>query len=105
MDQAGTPPVRQARRLDSAPRPCPATHCLSGAEVPGQEGSCVSELPTLLPRLQKSVLKGQKISDIERNVTTQLKDIPKDGYARYFQDLYSRSQKCITIDEDYFEGQ
>ncbi|GBO32946.1 hypothetical protein AVEN_70508-1 [Araneus ventricosus] len=53
----------------------------------------------LFPKL-KSDLKGQRfshISDIQRNVTTQLKDIPKDGYARSFQDLYSRSQKCITV--------
>ncbi|GBM96399.1 hypothetical protein AVEN_142710-1 [Araneus ventricosus] len=112
-DQVDTPLVRQARRLDSIPRQCPATHCLSDAEFPGQEGSCAPESPALLPRLflvpkLKSALKGQKfshISDIQRNVTTQLKAIPKDGYDRSFQDLYSRSQKCITIDGDYFEGQ
>ncbi|GBM02739.1 hypothetical protein AVEN_40811-1 [Araneus ventricosus] len=61
----------------------------------------------LFPKL-KSALKGQcfsHISDIQPNVTTQLKAIPKDGYARSFQDLFSRSQKYITIDGDYFEGQ
>ncbi|GBL86311.1 Mariner Mos1 transposase [Araneus ventricosus] len=73
---------------------------------------------TLLPRLVypdlflfpklNSALKGQRfshISDIQRNVTTQLKAIPKDECARSYQDLYGRSQKCITIDGHYFKAQ
>ncbi|GBN25324.1 Mariner Mos1 transposase [Araneus ventricosus] len=61
----------------------------------------------LFPKL-KSALKGQMfshISDIQRNVTTQLKAIPKDCYTKSFQDLHSRSQKYITIDGNYFEEQ
>ncbi|GBN25990.1 Mariner Mos1 transposase [Araneus ventricosus] len=61
----------------------------------------------LFPKL-KSALKGQRflyISDIQHNVTTQLKAIPKDSYAKSFQDLHSRSQKYITIDRNYFEEQ
>ena len=61
----------------------------------------------LFPKV-KSALKGHRfadISDIQHNVTTQLKAISKDEYARSFQELYKRSQRCITIDGDYFEGQ
>ncbi|GBN25257.1 Mariner Mos1 transposase [Araneus ventricosus] len=61
----------------------------------------------LFPKL-KSALKGQRflyISDIQHNVTTQLKAIPKDCYTKSFQDLHSRSQKYITIDGNYFEEQ
>ncbi|GBL73263.1 hypothetical protein AVEN_159312-1 [Araneus ventricosus] len=61
----------------------------------------------LFPKLI-SALKDHRIShisDIQRNVTTQLKVISKDGYVRSFQDLYNCSQKCIAIDGDYFERQ
>lgn len=61
----------------------------------------------LFPRL-KLALKGQRfadISDIQSNVTAELKAIPKEAYAKSFWDLYSRSQKCIAINGDYFEGQ
>ncbi|GFV25119.1 uncharacterized protein TNCV_591851 [Trichonephila clavipes] len=61
----------------------------------------------LFPRL-KSALKGKKftdITDIQSNVTAELKAIPKDLFYRSFQDLYTRSQQCIAIHGDYFEGQ
>ncbi|GFU95444.1 uncharacterized protein TNCV_4787791 [Trichonephila clavipes] len=63
----------------------------------------------LFPRL-KSALKGKRITDItdiQSNVTAELKAIPKELFHRSFQDLYiyTRSQQCITIHGDYFEGQ
>jgi len=61
----------------------------------------------LFPRL-KLALKGKRfddIPDIQRNVTMLLKSIPPEDFLRSFQDMYSRSQRCIVMGGDYFEGQ
>ncbi|GFW79251.1 uncharacterized protein TNCV_2476581 [Trichonephila clavipes] len=61
----------------------------------------------LFPRL-KSALKGKKftyVTDVQSNVTAELKAIPKVLFYRSSQDLYSRSSQCINILGDYFEGQ
>lgn len=61
----------------------------------------------LFPRL-KGVLKGQHFSDIteiQQRVTTVLRAIPKEAFADSFQQLYTRCQKCIVANGEYFEGQ
>ena len=61
----------------------------------------------LFPRL-KCCLKGKRFSDIpeiQRRVTQELGAIPKEDFTHSFQDLYSRSKKCISMNGDYFEGQ
>ncbi|XP_035206672.1 histone-lysine N-methyltransferase SETMAR-like [Stegodyphus dumicola] len=61
----------------------------------------------LFPRL-KGVLKGQHFSDIteiQQRVTTVLRAIPKEAFADSFQQFYTRCQKCIVADGEYFEGQ
>ena len=61
----------------------------------------------LFPRL-KGVLKGVRFSSVEeiqRRVTAELRAIPKEAFAEGFQQLYSRCQKCIVANGDYFEGQ
>ncbi|GFX54786.1 hypothetical protein TNCV_2556721 [Trichonephila clavipes] len=61
----------------------------------------------LFPRF-KSTLKEKRftdITDIQSNVTDEQKAIPKELSYRSFQALYTRSQQCITIHGDYFEGQ
>ncbi|GFW51776.1 hypothetical protein TNCV_1187081 [Trichonephila clavipes] len=48
----------------------------------------------------KSGLDGKRftdITDIQSNVTAELKAIPKELFYRSFQDLNTRSQQCITI--------
>ena len=61
----------------------------------------------LFPRF-KGVLKGQHFSDIteiQQRVTTVLRAIPKEAFADSFQQLYTRCQKCIAANGEYFEGQ
>ncbi|GFX45446.1 histone-lysine N-methyltransferase SETMAR [Trichonephila clavipes] len=60
----------------------------------------------LFPRL-KLALKGRKFVDIpqiQRNVTRLLNSIPKEDFLKSFQDMYSRSQRCIIMRGDYSEG-
>ena len=64
---------------------------------------CSPDLSFLFRRL-KSALKGQRLTDISE-ITVELKDISKEAYSRSFQDLYSRSQKCISINGDFFKRQ
>ncbi|GFV53092.1 uncharacterized protein TNCV_2893241 [Trichonephila clavipes] len=59
------------------------------------------------PRL-KLALKGKgfdDISDMQRNVTRLLNPIPKENFLQSFKDMHSRSQWCIVMGGDYFEGQ
>ncbi|XP_035221412.1 histone-lysine N-methyltransferase SETMAR-like [Stegodyphus dumicola] len=61
----------------------------------------------LFPRL-KGVLKGQHFSDIteiQQRVTTVLRPTPTEAFADSFQQLYTRCQKCIVANGEYFEGQ
>ncbi|GFW03765.1 hypothetical protein TNCV_2538761 [Trichonephila clavipes] len=56
----------------------------------------------------KFVLKGKKfdgVPDIQRNVTRLLNFISKEDFLQSFQDMYNRSQPCIVMGGDYFEGQ
>ncbi|GFU87726.1 hypothetical protein TNCV_2157731, partial [Trichonephila clavipes] len=41
---------------------------------------------------------------IQRNVTRPLNSIPKEDFLQSSQDMYSRSQRCIIMGGDYFEG-
>ncbi|GFW56518.1 histone-lysine N-methyltransferase SETMAR [Trichonephila clavipes] len=59
------------------------------------------------PRL-KIAVKGKRfhdIPDIQRNVARFLNPIPKEDFLQSFQDMFSRSQSCIVMGGDYFEGQ
>jgi hypothetical protein len=40
---------------------------------------------------------------IIKNATDKLKRLLQNGFQEYFQQLYSRCQKCIVAQEDYFE--
>jgi len=60
----------------------------------------------LLPRL-KSRLKGRRFgitTDIIKNATEELKRLSQNGFQESFKDLYSRWQKCIFAEGNYFEG-
>jgi len=60
----------------------------------------------LFPRL-KSALKGQRLcdaTDIIKNATEELKRLSQNGFQEYFQHFYSRWQKCVVAQGDYFEG-
>jgi histone-lysine N-methyltransferase SETMAR len=59
----------------------------------------------LVPQL-KSALKGQRycnVTDI-KNATEELKRLPQNGFQKCFQHIYSRWQKCIFAQGNYFEG-
>ncbi|XP_035215435.1 histone-lysine N-methyltransferase SETMAR-like [Stegodyphus dumicola] len=61
----------------------------------------------LFPRL-KGVLKGQHFSDIteiQERVTMVLRAIPKEAFSDSSQKLYTRFQKCVVANGEYFEGQ
>ncbi|GFX46218.1 histone-lysine N-methyltransferase SETMAR [Trichonephila clavipes] len=61
----------------------------------------------LFPRL-KLALKGKRfddIPDIQRKVTRFLNSIPREDILQSFQNMYSRSHRCIVMGGDYFEGQ
>jgi len=60
----------------------------------------------LFPRL-KSALKGQRLcdtTDIIKNATEELKRLSQNNFQEYFQHRYSRWQKCVVAQGDYFEG-
>jgi hypothetical protein len=55
----------------------------------------------------KSVLKGQRLAstgEVTAKATRALEDVSKNGFQECFQKLYERWQKCITLKENYFEG-
>ena len=59
----------------------------------------------LFPRLKK-VLKGHRFEateDIKRNSTKTLLDIPKEGFAKCFQQWQKRWTKCIAAEGNYVE--
>jgi histone-lysine N-methyltransferase SETMAR len=59
----------------------------------------------LFPRL-KTALKGQRFSDAAnkvKNATKELKRLSQNRFQECFQHLYSRWQKCIVAERDYFE--
>ncbi|GFU31801.1 hypothetical protein TNCV_1176661 [Trichonephila clavipes] len=45
------------------------------------------------------------IPDIQRNVTRLSNSIPNEDFLQSFQDMYSRSQRCIVMGGNYFEEQ
>jgi len=60
----------------------------------------------LFPGL-KSALKGQRLcdtTDIIKNATEELKKLSQNGFQEYSQHFYSRWQKCVVAQGDYFEG-
>ena len=60
----------------------------------------------LSPQL-KSALKGWRYcgaADIKKNVTEELKGLLQNGFQERFQHLYSRWQKCVFAQGEYFEG-
>ncbi|GBL82604.1 hypothetical protein AVEN_263687-1 [Araneus ventricosus] len=55
----------------------------------------------------KMSLKGRRFRDIthiQTAVTRELKAIPMEEFSRAFEDLYTRCQRCIVYNGDYFEG-
>ncbi|GBL72646.1 hypothetical protein AVEN_127898-1 [Araneus ventricosus] len=60
----------------------------------------------LFPKLTVA-LKGKRFADIthiQAVVTRELKAVPVEEFSRSFDVLYTRSQRCIVYDGDYFEG-
>jgi len=43
-------------------------------------------------------------ADIMKNATQELKRLSQNGFQEYFHHLYSRWQKCLFEQGDYFEG-
>ncbi|GFW74008.1 histone-lysine N-methyltransferase SETMAR [Trichonephila clavipes] len=61
----------------------------------------------LFPRL-KFALKRKRFDDIpgvQRNVTRLLNSVPKEDSLQSFQDMHRRSQGCIFMGGDNFDGQ
>jgi len=59
----------------------------------------------LFPRLKK-VLKGHRLEateDIKRNSTKTLLDIPKEEFAKCFQQWQQRWAKCVAAEGNYVE--
>ena len=60
-----------------------------------------------LPRL-KSALKGGRLCDateIIKNATKELKRLSQNGFEKCFPtQMYSRWQRCIAVQGEYFEG-
>ena len=59
----------------------------------------------LFPGLKK-VLKGQQFKateDIKRNLTKTLLDIPKEEFAKCFQQWQKRWAKCVAVEGNYVE--
>jgi hypothetical protein len=57
--------------------------------------------------LPKSALKGRRFydaTDIIKNAMEELKRLPQNGYQERYQHIYSRWQKCVFAQWDYFEG-
>jgi len=55
----------------------------------------------------KSAVKERRFcetTDIIKNATEELKRLSLNGFQECFQHLYSRWQKCIFPQENYFEG-
>jgi len=60
----------------------------------------------LFPRLT-SAFKGRCFcdgTDVIKNVMEELKRLSQRGFQECFQHLYSRWQKCIIAQGEYFEG-
>ncbi|GFT01078.1 hypothetical protein TNCV_4054691 [Trichonephila clavipes] len=55
--------------------------------------------------MRKTVIDIEDIPNILRNISMLLNSIPKEDFLQSFQDMYSRSQWCIVMACDYFEGQ
>jgi len=59
----------------------------------------------MVPR-EKSALKGRRICDVTdviKNATEELKRLSQNVFQKCFQNLYSRWQKCVAAQQDYFE--
>jgi hypothetical protein len=55
----------------------------------------------------KSALRGWRFcdaTDVIKNAAEELKRLSQNGFQECFQHLYSRWQKCIGAQGDYFEG-
>jgi len=55
----------------------------------------------------KNVLKGKRfadLSDIQRNMKTLPRGIPKNDFQYFFRQLHHRLKKCIVSHGEYFEG-
>ncbi|GFW08618.1 histone-lysine N-methyltransferase SETMAR [Trichonephila clavipes] len=99
-------------------RQCSPSDSQNHPTVPDKKGVVQSEHPPYLPNLNppgfflflrlKLALKGKRfddIPDIQRNVTRLLNSIPKEDFWQSFQDMFSRSQLCIVMGDNYFEEQ
>jgi hypothetical protein len=75
------------------------------------------ELPPYSPNLAsvgfclfyrlKSAMKGRRFCDATdtiKNATDELKRLLQSGFQEFFRHLYSRWQKCIVAQGEYFEG-
>ncbi|GFU50532.1 histone-lysine N-methyltransferase SETMAR [Trichonephila clavipes] len=97
------------------------SYCQYHQTVPGKKGLVKIQLPPfknrspdlnppdffLLSRLEFA-LKGKRsddIPDVQRNGTRLLNSLLKEDFLQSFQDMHSRSQRCIVLGSDYFEGQ
>ncbi|GFT03958.1 hypothetical protein TNCV_1731061 [Trichonephila clavipes] len=66
----------------------------------------VRQIVTQNLRMKKTrVIVIDDIPSIQRNVMRLLNSNPKEDFLQSFQDMYSRSQRCIVMRRDYFEGQ
>ena len=55
----------------------------------------------------KVAMMGRRFCDATntvKNATEELKRLSQNGFQEWFQHLYSRSQKCIVAEGEYFEG-
>jgi len=103
-------------RLDPALQRCARTHFTSVQQFLAKHGTAqLQQLPyspdlapcdfSLFPSLKK-VLKGHRFEateDIKQNSTKTLLDIPKEEFAKCFQQWQKRWAKCVAAEGNYVE--
>ncbi|GFW69247.1 uncharacterized protein TNCV_2366251 [Trichonephila clavipes] len=113
------PPVPTTRLMVFCSRQCLPSDSKYRQTVSGKKGDGAQiKRPPFSPDLNppgfflfrrlKFALKGKRfddISDIQENVTRLLNSILKVNFLQSFRNMYSRSQQCIVIRGNYFEGQ
>ncbi|PRD29680.1 UNVERIFIED_CONTAM: hypothetical protein NCL1_28628 [Trichonephila clavipes] len=114
MSMQGTTPVRTTRIMIFCLRECLPSHSQHDQTVPGKKGAVQNEHPPFSPDLNPSefflflrlklALKGKRFDNIS-DKHDEAFALHLKKFLANFQDMYSRSQWCIVMGGDYFEGQ
>jgi len=111
------PEKMENQRLVSPSRQCSSTPVGFGYGFLSKERCDITGAPLHSPDLaptdfylfprQKSALRGRSFcdaTDVIKNATDELNRLSSNGFQEWFQHIYSRCQKCIVSQGDYFEA-